>query len=79
MNQVKLNTEIEQVTTLADVLTSNETAFIGKCGIGPEHSLYLIVYGKIVLAGNPMKTWDGNHCSVTIDRYVNIEIKEISK
>lgn len=80
MNYVTLNTEIViGPKPLNEVLKSDETAFVGKCGCGPEHSLYLITYGRIVLAENPNTTWDQSNCLVYIERYVNVEIKEVPK
>lgn len=53
----------------------NETAFIGRCGIGPDHSLYLIIYDGVVLAENPNSTWTRSGCDIVVDRFVNIGIK----
>jgi hypothetical protein len=72
--------EIESTVcpTFSEVLTSGETAFIGECGTGPEHSLYFICYELIVLASNPQKTWRPTwrteRGSITIDRYVDVII-----
>ena len=78
MNTVKIkktNTDIK--TTLRAVLGSGNTAFVGQCGYGPEHSLYLINYSGIILADVPLHmTWASDNCQVTVERYVNITITE---
>lgn len=59
---------------------NNETAFIGKCGSGPENELYLITYGSIFLASDPRKKqWSSLNCEVYVDRYVDVEIKIVEK
>jgi len=56
-----------------------ETAFIGCCGAGPEHSLYNITCDRIFLADNPKEAWTHEGCPVIIDRFVDIEIEVIEK
>ena len=53
---------------------ATEQAFIGRCGDGPEHSLYIIGYDFIFLAGNPTQSWTSPLCPVVIDRFVDLEI-----
>lgn len=78
MNSIKI---FERKTNwcLGDLIRSNETAFIGQCGIGPIHSLYLIVYEKIVLASCPQNAWSFPDCSVEVERFVDIKIEVIEK
>ena len=55
-------------------LGRNKTAFIGRCGNGPDNSLYLIFYSRIVLAEDPGRVWENHDCPVDVDRFVDIEI-----
>lgn len=57
-----------------DLKNNNQTAFIGKCGFGPEHELYLITYDGIVLATDPQRAWSYGGCSVVVEQFVDIEI-----
>ena len=82
MNTVKNNIQpsFPKNLILNDVCHSGETAFIGKCGYGPENALYLISYGHIVLASNPLhQTWSSYGCIVVVERYVDIEINVMEK
>ena len=62
----------------SEISALNETAFIGKVGNGPPHSLYLIVYGGIVLASNPQKIWSAVQ-TLIVDRFVDLEIFVVEK
>jgi len=62
------------VQSLCDDVSDTQTAFIGRCGWGPEHSLYLISYGRVLLASRPRSSWEGL-ADVTVDRFVDVEIK----
>lgn len=75
MNYVKIESPQSKELCTRD-LKSGETAFIGRCGSGPEHSLYLIVYQNVVLANYPNTTWGIDSCSVIVDRYCDIDITE---
>jgi len=80
MNTVKNISSKPIKTTLGNVCSGKETAFIGQCGCGPEHELYLIGYECIIEAFNPQKrTWKDLDCNVTVDRFVDIEIVVIEK
>jgi hypothetical protein len=78
MNKVVLSSTACAKMTTVDALCMirRHTAFVGQCGSGPEHSLYLIAYGQVIQADKPRTTWSGA-CPVTIDRYVDVEIREI--
>jgi len=52
-----------------------QTAFIGRCGLGPDRSLYLVTYNRIILANDPDRSWSSPNCSVLVDRFVDVEIK----
>ena len=82
MNKVFLFTDRNRLKITSEKLQNiKQTAFIGKCGIGPAHSLYLIVHGGIVLACDPTrtwKTWDGG-CNVEVERFVDVEITAIEQ
>lgn len=56
-----------------------ETAFIGKCGDGPDSALYFISYEHVTLASEPYHTWSSMHCSLRIDRFVDVEITVVEK
>jgi len=64
--------------TLSKLIGRNqkkETAFIGQCGNGPENSLYLINYGNICLASDPLKwVWNSVDCPVSVKEFVDIKI-----
>jgi len=82
MNKVIISkpTESRKPThRLEDLISNNspETAFIGQCGNGPPHELYLIAYECVALARSPNRTWSDSDCNVWVDRFVNLEIKEI--
>jgi len=80
MNTVKNISSKPIKTTLGNVCSGKETAFIGQCGCGPEHELYLIGYECIIEAFNPQKrTRKDLDCNVTVDRFVDIEIEVIEK
>lgn len=53
------------------------TAFVGQCGTGPRWSLYLIACNHVILASRPKTMWgvDGMATPVTVDRFVDIEIR----
>ena len=55
--------------------TVSHSAFIGQCGVGPRDSLYLIVGNCICLANDPSAVWFSEDCSVSIRRWVDIEIR----
>jgi hypothetical protein len=76
MNTVRYNKTPLPMRIILGQLPPDETAFIGKCGIGPAHSLYLIVRDglSIVYADNPSCIWDNKACPITIDRFVDIDI-----
>lgn len=81
MNTIKKDQPIlENTTTVLNELldrTDNgksETAFIGRCGNGPENSLYLITYSSVVLATNPQRDWCDDYCQIVINRFVDIVI-----
>lgn len=80
MNTI-INSKQAARTTISRIRESNnETAFIGKCGSGPENELYLINYGSIFLASDPRKKqWSSPNCEVYVDRYVDVEIKIVEK
>ena len=83
MNSVVTNGRNPPTTYGLKTLTSlckqgKETAFIGCVGFGPKHSLYLIAYNGIVLAGSPDTTWTGSP-AITVDRFVDVEITVIEK
>jgi len=77
MNKVALKTESKVKTTLKDVVASGHIAFVGECGCGPADSLYLIVGDVIVQADHPVQRWSVPSCTVIVDCYVDVEIKEI--
>jgi hypothetical protein len=57
---------------------SNENAFMGKCGNGPENQLYLIGWNSIFLASDlTVRAWSDRNCPVTINEFVDIEITPI--
>lgn len=79
MNIVENETKKEQplefsLSNLTEGNQGEETAFIGKCGDGPENSLYLINYKSICLASNPVRTWTHERCRVWIKEFVDIKI-----
>lgn len=78
MNKVKMNKINGQKTTLGQIVLRNNpkgpTAFIGRCGKGPDNELYLVTYDTIFLATNPFSAWDTPVCSVYINKFVDIEI-----
>jgi hypothetical protein len=75
MNTVTISdTQKTTKYTLAGVLNSGHTAFIGQCGEGPANSLYLITYNQIVLANDPHDTWTSD-CAVEVARFVDVEIR----
>lgn len=76
MNFVKMPNDENIKTTLATVIKSGHTAFLGKCGYD-VYGLYLITYDGIVKADNARRTWSSPECNVEVERYVNIEIKVI--
>ena len=52
------------------------TAFVGQCGLGPAHSLYLITYNAVVLASEPDNTWD-SAATVVVDHFCGVSITEV--
>jgi len=80
MNKVIKGTKVSSKKyTVGNLCKScKETAFIGKCGGGPEDSLYLITYEGIVLAFDPKMTWNDS-ANITVNRFVDIEIKAIER
>ena len=58
-----------------NMLSHKHTAFVGQCGIGPEHSLYLITYEAVVLANDPHDTWNDS-ADIVVDRYCDVTINE---
>ena len=78
MNRVSLKESTLSKTTLGNVINKGHTAFVGQCGLDePGHTLYLITFARIIRADCPQRTWSGSNCSVIVDRYVDVEIKEI--
>ena len=80
MNIIKNKSTVssQQSYTISDLYGQNfetfATAFIGKCGNGPENSLYLITYDNIFLANDPRQSWSGRSCTVKVDTFVDVEI-----
>jgi len=75
MNTSHYTSYINQLhTTLKEVCLSDETAFIGKCGNGPDHALYMICDDIIFEASNPTSFWSSPNCSVIVNRYVDLDI-----
>lgn len=80
MNIVENNIKEEQplefsLSKLIGRSQKKETAFIGKCGNGPENSLYLINYECICLASNPLRdSWNTDICPVLVKEFVDIKI-----
>lgn len=81
MNKVKMHSYRGHADTdLATVTACGETAFIGKCGDGPDNHLYLIVSDDmIVLAEHPHRVWIIPGCSVGVSYFVDIEITTVRK
>jgi len=77
MNRVTTKTKSSRKTKLQAVVDSGHTAFVGRCGNGPEDTLYLISHRKIIQADAPNRCWSCNECDVVVDRYVDVEIREI--
>mgnify|MGYP000571889347 CR=1 FL=1 len=71
------NKKSDSVHCLLDACKTGQTAFVGKCGCDPGHSLYLIAADTIVLLNDPTTVWNDLDCPVVVDRYVDLEIKEI--
>lgn len=79
MNIIKSSKLIQIRTSITrDQIKYGETAFIGKCGVGPNHALYLICYNCIVLAANPIRTWEGE-ATIYLDRYVDLNMQVVEK
>jgi hypothetical protein len=54
------------------------TSFIGKCGYGPEDSLYIVTHDHIFLATDPIyMLWTSKDCSVIINEIVDIEMSVV--
>ena len=56
---------------------SNRSAFVGRCGTGPNKALYLVSYSGIILAEDPRQTWDSLGCKVYVSRFVDIKIEVV--
>lgn len=80
MNTVKKLQGQEQTTVGAlvgsNMSNHNHTAFVGKCGCGPAHALYLITRTGIVQADKPYYVWCMCHTNVTVDHYCDVTILE---
>ena len=73
---IEVSGTVESLTDSLFVETGGqlrETAFIGRAGIGPDNSLYLITYAAVILASNPQQVWSDS-ASVIVYRFVDIEI-----
>lgn len=75
MNYVEVpESKIFTTTKLANICASGETAFIGRCGSGPSHNLYLISRDGIALAADPTQEWNDDGWLVEIEQFVDLEI-----
>jgi len=69
-----------QFTTLGELLKLRPAdAFIGGCGVGPEHSVYILGTDQIFLAREPKRSWGSSTCPVTVERFVDLIITVVNK
>ncbi|KKN66051.1 hypothetical protein LCGC14_0475290 [marine sediment metagenome] len=76
MNTVKLKGS-KGSFLLGSIVKRGETAFVGRCGDEEEDALYFISYNCITSAERPRNTWHDPRCPVIVNRFVNVEIKEL--
>lgn len=59
------------VDLIGDNYSPARTAFIGQCGEGPEHALYLLCYSAVVLAADPGRVWTCLESPVLVEYFVD--------
>lgn len=82
-NLVKCTPYPDQPGRVGDLIGDNyqdlHAAFIGQCGDGPAHALYLATYSAVVLLSNPRCTWELPGCPVSVTRFVDLRVSAIER